>query len=92
MKSDLKLNVDKQQDDIKLVQEQCDVDDEDEVQEMTGTRNLMKKNKALYVTFNQTFVRRNGMKKHIQEEQTELSYTYMQHVNQPVINGPQKMK
>ena len=62
MNSDLKLNVDEQQDDIKHVQEQCDIDDEDEVQEMTATRNLMKKKKALYLTCNQTFVRRNGLK------------------------------
>ena len=31
--NDLKLNVDEQQDDIKHLKEQCDIDDADEVQE-----------------------------------------------------------
>ena len=47
MNNDLKLNVDEQQDDIKHLKEQCDIDDEYEVQEITAARNPVKKNKAL---------------------------------------------
>ena len=34
--TELKLNVDRQQDDIKHLNEQCDIDDEDKVQEITA--------------------------------------------------------
>ena len=37
--NELKLNVDDQQDDIKHLKEQCDIDDEDEVKEITAARN-----------------------------------------------------
>ena len=66
--NDLKLNVDEQQDDIKHWKEQCEIDDEDEVQENTEARNPMKKNKAVYVTCNKTFAMKSRLKKHIQEE------------------------
>ena len=70
--NDLKLNVDEQQDDIKHLIEQCDIDYEDEVQEITAARNTLKNNKAVYVTFNQKFAMKNGWKNHIHEEHTEL--------------------
>ena len=72
MNNDLKLNVDKQQDDIKHLKEQCDIDDKDEVQEITAARNPMKMYKAVYVTCNQTFATENWLKKQIQEEHTVL--------------------
>ena len=50
----------------------CDIYDEDEVHEITAARNPIEKNKAVYVTCNQTFAIKNGLKKHIQEEHTEL--------------------
>ena len=43
VKNDLKLNVQEQQDDIKHFKEQYDIDDEDEVQEITAARNPMKR-------------------------------------------------
>ena len=54
------------------IKERCDIDDEDEVQETTAVRILMKKNRPVCVTCNQTFAIKNGLKKHIQEEHTEL--------------------
>ena len=53
---DLKLNVDEQQDNIKHVKELCDIDEEDEV----AKSNI--KNKAVLVTYNQTFEMKNGLK------------------------------
>ena len=41
--NDLNLNVGEQQDDIKHLKEQCDINDEDEVQEITTARNPIKK-------------------------------------------------
>ena len=70
--NELNLNVDEQNYDIKRLKVQCDIDDEDEVQEITAARNPMKKNKAVYVTCNQIFAKKNWLKKHIQEEHTEL--------------------
>ena len=43
MNNELKLNVDEQQDDIKHLKGQCDIDVEDEVQEITAAINPMKK-------------------------------------------------
>ena len=60
---ELKLNVDEQQDDIKLLKEQCDIDDEDEVQEITAARTSMKKNKLVCVTCKQTFATKNCLTK-----------------------------
>ena len=42
--NELKLNVDDQQDDIKHLKEQWDIDDEDEVQKITAARTPMKQN------------------------------------------------
>ena len=53
--NDLKLNVHEQQNVIKHIKEQCDIDDKDEVQEITAARNSMKKNKAVYVKYNKNF-------------------------------------
>ena len=61
--NDLKLNVDEQQDDIKHLKEQYDIDDEDEFQEITAARNPMKKKKGVYVTCSQTLAIKNGLKK-----------------------------
>ena len=70
MNNELKLNVDEQQDDIKHLKEQYDIDNE--VQDITAPTNSMKKTTPVCVTCNQTFVTKNGLKKHIQEENTEL--------------------
>ena len=40
--NDLKVNVDEQHNDIEYLKEQCDIGDEDEVQEITATRTLQK--------------------------------------------------
>ena len=50
--NELKLNVDEQQDDIKHLAEQCDIDDEDDIQEITAAIIPMtkKKKKTVYVT------------------------------------------
>ena len=52
MNDDLKLNVEGWQDDIKLLKEECDIDDEDEVQEVKAAGKPMKRKKAVYVTHN----------------------------------------
>ena len=44
---ELKLNVDEQQDDIKHLKEQCDVDDETEVHEITAVITPMKRNACM---------------------------------------------
>ena len=71
-----KLNVDEQQDDIKHLKEQCDIDNEDEVQEITAARKPMKKTKAEYVPWYQTFAMKNELTNHIQEQHTELWWNY----------------
>ena len=40
---EIKVNVDEQHDDIKHLKEQCDIGDEDEVQEITAARTPIKK-------------------------------------------------
>ena len=62
MNNDLKLNVDEQQNDIKHIKEQCDIDNEDEVQKITAVRKPLNNYKAVYVTCNQTFTMKNGFK------------------------------
>ena len=44
---ELKINVDEQQDYIKHLKEQCDIDDEDEVQKITAAITPMKKKKPV---------------------------------------------
>ena len=56
MNNKLNLNVDEQRDDIKHLKERCDIDDEDEVQEITAAITPMKKKKPVYVTCYETFV------------------------------------
>ena len=46
MNNELKLNVDKQQGDINHLKEQYDIDDEDNVQEITAASTPTKKEKA----------------------------------------------
>ena len=60
--NDLKVNVNEQQDDIKQLKENCDIDD------IEPPWNEM----ALCVTCNQTFATEMGWKKHIQEKHTML--------------------
>ena len=72
MNNELKLSVDEQQDDLKHLKEQCDIDNEDEDQEITAAITPMKKKKPVCVTCNKTFVTKNGLKKYILEEHTEL--------------------
>ena len=50
------------------LKDQCDIDDEDEVQEITAARTTMKKKMPVCLTCNQKFASQNGMKKHIQEQ------------------------
>ena len=107
MNNYLKLNVDEQPEDIKQLKEQCDIDDENEVQEITAARNHMKNIKAVYVTCNQTFTLNNGLKNisrnstlssgeifvaTCSEIERKETITCVKHVNQPVMNGPQKMR
>ena len=46
----------------KQLKEQCDINGEDEVQEITTARTPMKKNRLLTVTCNQTFALKDGLK------------------------------
>ena len=46
---ELKLNVYEEQDDINHLKEQCDIDDEDEFQEITAARTPMDNNKPVCV-------------------------------------------
>ena len=57
---------------IQHLKEQFDIDNEDEVQEITAARDPMKKNTAVYVTRNQTFAMKHGMKNCIHVKHTEL--------------------
>ena len=57
--NDLKFNVDKQQDDIKHLKEQCDKDDKDEFRKSQPIENPWKRKKACYVTCNQTLAMKN---------------------------------
>ena len=52
VKNQLKVNVDEQQDYIKDLKEQCNKDDKDKVQEISGAGTPMKKNKSGCVTCN----------------------------------------
>ena len=54
LNNELKLNVAEQ------LQEECDIYDEDEVQEITAARILMTKNKPVCVTYNPTFAIQMG--------------------------------
>ena len=61
---EIKLNVDNQQGDIKHLKEHFDMDDEDEVREITPK----KKNRHVCATCKQIFAKEIWFKKHIQEE------------------------
>ena len=52
MNNQLKVNVDEQQNDIKDLKEQCNKDDKDKVQKISGAGTPMKKNKSVCVTCN----------------------------------------
>ena len=66
-----RVNVDEQQDD-KTFKVKSDIDDSDEVQEITAARTPMKKNEPVCVTCNRAFAMKNRLKKLIQKEHTEL--------------------
>ena len=52
--NELRLNVDKQQDDIKYLKEECNKHNKDKVQEISGAGTFMKKNKSVCVTCNKS--------------------------------------
>ena len=56
-----RLNVDEQQDD-KTLKVKSDIDDSDEVQEITAARTPMKNNRPVCVRCNQTVALKNGCK------------------------------
>ena len=45
--NDLKVNFNEKKDDIKHLKEQCDIDDEDDVPDITAAKIPMKKNKSM---------------------------------------------
>ena len=59
----LKVNVDEQQDDIKDLREQCNKDDKDKVQEISGAGIPMKKNKSVCVKWNKKFKKNKMVEK-----------------------------
>ena len=48
---------------MKQLKEKCDIDDKDELQEMTASRTPIKKRKPVCVTCNPTFAIENWLKK-----------------------------
>ena len=72
MNIELKVNVDEQHNDITHLKEQCDIGEEDEVQEITAARTPIKKKRPVCVTCNQTFAMTNKLTNYIQKEHTEL--------------------
>ena len=62
--NEFKVNVDKQQDYIKHLKEQCD--DDNEVREITAAKTPMKKKNPVCLTCNQIFTTTKLVKKHIQ--------------------------
>ena len=60
--NELRLNVDEQQDD-KTLKVKSDIDDSDEVQEITAARTPMQNNRPVCVTCHQTLALKNGCKK-----------------------------
>ena len=68
MNNELKINVDEQQDDIKHFKEQCDIDNENDVQEITAAITPMTK-KPVCVTF----VKKKWVKKNIARKSTMSS-------------------
>ena len=72
MNNEPKLNVDEHQDDIKHLKEQYDIHNEDEVQEITAAKKNHEKEKACVCDMLSKACNKNGLKKHIQEEHTEL--------------------
>ena len=60
--NELRLNVDEQQDD-KTLKVKSNIDDSDEVQEITAARTPMQNNRPVCVTCHQTLALKNGCKK-----------------------------
>ena len=62
MNNQLKVNVDEQKVDIKDLREQCNKDDKDKVQEISGAGTPMKKNKYVCVKCNTFLKKKNWLK------------------------------
>ena len=60
LNNQLKVNVDEQQDDIKDLGEQCNKDDKDKVQKISGAGTLMKNNESVCVSCDKILRRKNG--------------------------------
>ena len=58
----LKVNVDEQQNDIKDLNKQCNKDDKDKVQKISGAETPMKKNKSECVRCNKIYRTKIGWK------------------------------
>ena len=67
--NELRLNVYEQQDD-KTFKVKSDIDDSDEVQEITAARTPMTINRPVCVTCNQTLSLKNGCKKNLSRKST----------------------
>ena len=57
---ELKLNIDDEEDDLNHLKGQCDIDDENEIQEITAARNPMNNYRPVCVTCNQTLKLKMG--------------------------------
>ena len=105
--SKLKINVDEQHVDMKHLKDKCEIDDEDEGQQITAPRTPMKKNEPVCVTCNQTFGMQNWSKNLSRkstlscgeiivakclEIEIKQTISFLKHVNQPVMNAEQKMR
>ena len=66
--NELKVNLDEQQEDIKHLKEQCDIENEDEVQDIAAIITIIKKEKAN----GEKKPTKKELKKHIKEENIEL--------------------
>ena len=73
--NELRWNVDELQDDKKC-KKKSNIDDADEVQEITAAKPPMKKNKHVCLICNKTLALKNEYNKHIKEDHTELCWHY----------------
>ena len=75
----LKNTIDEQADNIKHLEEQCGIDEnEEDIEEVSMERNLMNKNQSghLCVTCTQKFTTNNGLEKHMKDKHTEFVCDY----------------
>ena len=66
----------RKQDGKNHLKDQFNIAGEDDIQEITAAKTPGKKNSLLCVTYNQNFNLKDGLKKHIQGEHTELLWNY----------------